>query len=50
MERRSEIVRCGWYSEWLCEECDWPECASYIAEDVEDKKETENKQLNLFDI
>ena len=44
------MIECRWYSEWLCEVCDWPDCASYIAEDGEDKKEIECKQLNIFDI
>lgn len=44
-------ISCGWYCDWLCEECDYPDCASFFEEGVkvEDEVEVDN-QLKLFEI
>lgn len=43
------MVECLWYCQWLCEECDYPDCASYMAPEVKVEVEvSECKQLKLF--
>ena len=46
-----DTFQCNWYTPWLCEECDYPDCASFFEEGVkvEDEVEVDN-QLKLFEI